>query len=426
MRVREERSSGQAGRIAPIAKVSADPNPVPAGPGLGTTTISWTTGTELLAEVYVSRDDEPEALFARGIVGKQDASWIAAGSTYRFRLVGVGDAEDELAEVTVSREAVPWETVVEGLAVHAEDDERREEFAALLARHVAQFAFPPLYQRYFRLFEQHGVHVTPVHFYSPVPDTRTIGDEIFARASPLDGVDMNENAQLQLVRKVFPRFRDEYEQFSHDPTDRPYDYHFNNPQFGGTDGVTLYCMVRHLKPKLVIEVGSGYSSMVTAAAAQRDKTTRLVCIEPHPSPTLRKGFPGLTKLIAEEVQNVEISFFEQLERDDILFIDTSHVVKTAGEVNYLFLEVLPRIKPGVVVQVHDIFFPLEYPRQWVLDMLRFYNEQYLLQAFLAFNSEFEVLLSSSYLAHKHKEDLKRTFPKAPWWGGASLWMRRRG
>jgi Methyltransferase domain len=399
---------------------------VPPGHGLGTTTISWTTGTELSAEVYVSRNDEPETLFARGRVGKRDASWIAAGSTYRFRLVGVGDAEDELAEVIVSQEAVPWEIVVEGLEVHAGDEERREEFAALLARHVSRFAFPPFYQQHFRIFEQYGVHVTPVHFYSPVPDTRTIGDEIFGQASPLDGIDMNEKGQLLLVREVFPQFRDEYEQFSHDPTDCPYDYYFNNPQFGGTDGVTLYCMVRHLKPRLVVEVGSGYSSMVTAAAARRNKTTQLVCIEPFPPPILREGFPGLTTLIAEEAQNIEVSFFEQLERDDILFIDTSHVVKTGGEVNYLFLDVLPRIKPGVVVQVHDIFFPLEYPRHWVLEMLRFYNEQYLLQAFLAFNSEFEVVLSSSYLAYKHKEELKRTFPNSPWWGGTSLWMRRRG
>jgi len=100
-------------------------------------------------------------------------------------------------------------------------------------------------------------------------------------------------------------------------------------------------------------------------------------------------------------------------------------VKIGGDVNYLFLEVLPRLKPGVIVHVHDIFLPFEYPREWVRDDFRFWAEQYLLQAFLTFNSEFQVLMANNYLNHYYREDLKSAFPSLPSWGGGSFWMRRR-
>jgi hypothetical protein len=100
-------------------------------------------------------------------------------------------------------------------------------------------------------------------------------------------------------------------------------------------------------------------------------------------------------------------------------------VKTGGDVNYLFLEVLPRLHPGVIVHVHDIFLPFEYQRDWIIEESRFWTEQYLLQAFLTFNSEFEVLVANSYLSHCYKEDLQATFPSLPSWGGVSFWMRRK-
>ena len=122
---------------------------------------------------------------------------------------------------------------------------------------------------------------------------------------------------------------------------------------------------------------------------------------------------------------MELEFFKQLQSGDILFIDSSHTVKIGGDVNYLFLEVLPRLNPGVIVHIHDILFPYDYRRDWVMDELRFWGEQYLLQSFLAFNSEFDVLFCNSYLADRYLEDFKATFPKSPWWGGGSFWMRRK-
>jgi predicted O-methyltransferase YrrM len=184
-------------------------------------------------------------------------------------------------------------------------------------------------------------------------------------------------------------------------------------------------MVRHFQPRLVIEVGSGFSSLVLGEAVAKNAGSTLICIEPFPREFLRKGFPGLQSLMEKKVQEIELDFFSKLESGDILFIDSSHTVKIGGDVNYLFLEVLPRLKPGVIVHVHDIFLPFEYRRDWVLDEFRFWTEQYLLQAFLTYNSEFEVLMANNYLNHYHQQDVKAAFPHLSNWGGGSLWMRRR-
>lgn len=132
----------------------------------------------------------------------------------------------------------------------------------------------------------------------------------------------------------------------------------------------------------------------------------------------------MRSLIEKKVEDVDLEFFSGLGSGDILFIDSSHTVKIGGDVNYLFLEVLPRLKPGVIVHVHDILLPFDYRRDWVMEQFRFWTEQYLLQAFLTFNSEFEVLMANSYLSYYHQRDLKATFTSSPWWGGGSFWMRR--
>jgi len=160
-------------------------------------------------------------------------------------------------------------------------------------------------------------------------------------------------------------------------------------------------MVRYFKPRLIIEVGSGFSSLVMGRAAAKNGNAPLVCVEPFPREFLRERFPGLQTLVERNVEQIDLEFFSQLRSGDILFIDTSHTVRIGGDVNYLFLEVLPRLNPGVIVHVHDIFLPFEYRRDWVLDEFRFWTEQYLLQAFLTFNSEFEVLLANYFLTHYH-------------------------
>ena len=194
-------------------------------------------------------------------------------------------------------------------------------------------------------------------------------------------------------------------------------------------------MVRHFQPQLIIEIGSGFSSLLLGEAAAKNNSSALICIEPFPQEFLKQGFPGLHRLIEKKVEDIDLEFFSQLHSGDVLFIDSSHTVKIGGDVNYLFLEVLPRLEPGVIVHIHDIFLPFEYRRDWVKEEFRFWTEQYLLQAFLTFNSEFEVLMANSYLAHGYLEDLKAAFPSleklkttlpnSVRWGGGSFWMRRK-
>jgi hypothetical protein len=246
-----------------------------------------------------------------------------------------------------------------------------------------------------------------------------LSETLWKHPSDLVGIDMKDAMQLDLLRHHFTKFRDEYNNLSVEPPlgqKRP---------FHGVDALVAYCMVRHFHPRLIIEVGSGFSSLALGEAAAKNKNSAMICIDPFPRDFVRNGLPGLQSLITKKVQEIDLEFFSQLQSGDILFIDSSHTVKIGGDVNYLFLEVLPRLKPGVIVHVHDIFLPFEYRRDWVQDEFRFWNEQYLLQAFLAFNSEFEVLLANAYLNHYHQEDLKAAFPNLLSWASGSFWMRRK-
>jgi hypothetical protein len=301
-----------------------------------------------------------------------------------------------------------------------------DRIAPLLAEILPLYMRGPSGGKHFHLWEAHGVHVTPVHFYSPIPDTRALPASLWDRPRHPLGIDFNEAGQLRYLREVFPQYQNEYDLFPTAPTTLPYQFHFNNPAFDGTDALVLYCFVRHFRPQRIVEVGCGYSSRVSAQAALVNGKTELLCIEPYPAPELIHGFPGLTGLIRTPVQEAPLDIFESMRADDILFIDSTHVVKCGSDVNFLFLEVLPRLQPGVVVHVHDIFLPDEFPQGWIKEQHLFWNEQYLLQAFLAFNAEFEVLFSNALMGKRHRADMQKTFPKSqPWWGGSSFWMRRK-
>jgi hypothetical protein len=152
---------------------------------------------------------------------------------------------------------------------------------------------------------------------------------------------------------------------------------------------------------------------------------RFVCIEPYPRQFLVDGVPGISDLVREKVEDVPLEFFDDLSAGDVLFIDSSHVSKAGSDVNYLFFEVLPRLAPGVVVHIHDIFLPDEYPKVWVIDQGRNWNEQYLVRAFLQFNSAWEVLWAAHFMGTRHTAAVQRVFPRYPsLGGGGSLWIRR--
>jgi hypothetical protein len=179
----------------------------------------------------------------------------------------------------------------------------------------------------------------------------------------------------------------------------------------------------------MIEVGCGWSSLVSARVNREclGGAMDFSCIEPYPPDFLSEEVDGITRLIATTVQEVPVERFLELQARDVLFIDTSHAVKTGGDVAYLYHQVIPRLAEGVVIHIHDIFLPWDYPQEWVL-VGRAWNEQYLVQSFLAFNNSFEIVLSVAWMSHFHPEVLASAIPGFPAStpdGGGSFWIRRR-
>ena len=389
--------------------------------------ISWDTNDPAGAEVRVSTGPDDEKLVTQGgKSGQVEIPWITDSTVYEFRLYAASRPNVALDSVKARRE---MESAPAALREIADEARRGKVELAELSRFMA--AVVPIclesteIRDLFQNWEKHGFHVTPVHFYQPIPDTQSLPDTLWERPSQLVGIDMNDAMQLDLLRNHFPRFRERYQHFPTKPTGEQNRFYLGNHLFDGTDALVAYCMVRHFQSRLIIEVGSGFSSLVLGAAAAENDSASIISIEPFPREFLRKGFPGLRSLIEKKVQDIDLNFFSQLESGDILFIDSSHTVKIGGDVNYVFLEVLPRLKPGVIVHVHDIFLPFDYRRDWVMEEFRFWTEQYLLQAFMMFNSEFEVLMANSYLNHYHQEDLKAAFSDLPSWEGGSFWIRRK-
>ena len=400
-------------------KINADPNPLVFGQRC---VISWETNDPAGAEIRVSTGTDDEKLVTQGgPSGHVEIPWIKDSKIYEFRLYVGSNPEVAIDSVKARRDI---ESAPAALREIAEEVKRGNIAISELSRFIA--AVIPFclrsteHRELFLNWEKHGFHVTPVHFYEPIPDTQSLPETLWSEPSELVGIDMNDSMQLDLLRNHFSKFRREYETLVAEPPPGQL------WPFGGTDVLVAYCMVRHFRPRRIIEVGSGFSSLVLGKAAAKNKNSALICIDPFPNELIRKSnsVPALRSLIETKVQDVDMEFFSQLESGDILFIDSSHTVKIGGDVNYLFLEVLPRLKAGVIVHVHDIFFPFEYRRDWMLEEFRFWTEQYLLQAFLIFNSEFEVLMANSYLNHYRPRDLKAAFPNLRRWIGGSFWMRR--
>lgn len=289
-----------------------------------------------------------------------------------------------------------------------------------------------IFRRGFSFFETFGIHVLPVHFYSPIPDSRYLRrtKEKWYRPSKLVGVDMAFERQTRVLQEL-REFNEEYENL-HSSLVSP--RLALGEGYGEIEPLILYAMVRSTKPKLILEIGSGVSTLYGLAALNKNsrsdgKKGRIRCIEPYP-------FKGLTLLASKHeieivrrfAQEIPLEEFAQLDRNDILFIDSSHVAKVGSEVNYLYLEVLPRLKPGVFIHIHDIPFPYPTPEPetWIFREHQFWNEAALVQALLCGNSLFEVTLCTSWLHQLHPEALKsafRSYDPALHFPSA-LWLRR--
>jgi predicted O-methyltransferase YrrM len=240
------------------------------------------------------------------------------------------------------------------------------------------------------------------------------------------GVDWNCDGQREFIRTILARQDRLVFRTDGSPSDGV--YYGNNGQYPPLDAWILEGLLRHLRPAAMIEVGSGFSSLV-AARVNREHLggeMRLTCIEPYPRDFLTRGVDGITTLVTEKVEEVHQSRFAELQAGDVLFIDSSHVVRTGGDVVWLFARILPRLQPGVYVHIHDVFLPGDYPEPWVSDGWG-WNETYLVEAFLQFNSAFRIVLGAQWALQNARADVNLAFPELALCadrGGSSMWLRR--
>ena len=269
-----------------------------------------------------------------------------------------------------------------------------------------------------------GYHIRPVHYYEPLPDFRSITKERINRRREYPALSFNWREQLSLL-EVLATYRAELEDIAKS-------FEFENAFFGGFDAAVYYALIRELKPRRIVEIGGGYSTRIAAKAVEQNRKDKadatLKCIEPYPEPRLDDALNEV-ELIQKEVQAIGLEFFSELQSNDILFIDSSHTVKFGSDVCYLFLEVLPALRAGVWIHVHDIFFPNDYPAEWLMEKRLALNEQYLLEAFLAFNRDFDIRLSNHWLCSDHIEDVRQLWPNVAGRAGnnkaSSLWITSR-
>jgi hypothetical protein len=271
--------------------------------------------------------------------------------------------------------------------------------------------------------------VPPGHFYSPVPSVADIDAHRDRMLGPqpaaLAGIDLRLDEQVSLLDSLKP-FYDE-QPF---PIERSADvrYWFENHSFGYGDALALYCMLRFLEPKRVIEVGSGWSSCVLLDTCERFLAwaPQITMIEPYPEQLRQLLHPGdesRFRLLDQPIQQVALDEFRALGSGDVLFIDSTHVARVGSDVNHEIFEVLPALAPGTYVHYHDIFYPFDYPVDWVEEG-RGWNEAYVLRAFLEYNPEFEIVLFNDLLHQRFPARFQTDFPLWARNPGASLWLRK--
>lgn len=276
--------------------------------------------------------------------------------------------------------------------------------------------------------------VPPGHFYSPYPDLDEVEKReatLYDRTRDPTGIDLREAEQVALFDTLADILEDAppFPAYAAAPGESELRYHFDNPAYSWSDGLILHALLRHIRPRRVVEVGSGYSSAMTLDTAEHflAEDVELVFIEPYPDDLLhsllRPGDKALVTIHEKPVQEVPDEVFQALGAGDVLFIDSTHVVKAGSDVNHLLFEVLPRLAAGTWIHIHDIFFPFEYPLAWLREG-RAWHEGYLLRAFLTGNEAFEIRWFQDFMWHRHREELTTRLPSMTKNSGGNLWIQK--
>jgi len=280
-------------------------------------------------------------------------------------------------------------------------------------------------------YEAHRLYRTPFppgHYSNPYPSLTEISkweERIFTARDTIPGVELRLADQFQLLNRLAEYYKEQPFRDEKDPSTR---YYFLNPMFAYADGIFLYLLLRHFRPARVIEIGSGFSSALMLDVAERFLAPQPQFTFIDPAPTRLEALLSAkdrerVQILARPVQEVPLTLFDQLGKNDILFLDTSHIAKTGSDVTFEMFEILPRLKPGTIVHIHDILHSFEYHREWIYAQ-RGYNEVYFVQAFLMYNDAFRIELFPNDLIRRNPEWFERHMPLCLRNPGGSLWLSK--
>ncbi len=284
-----------------------------------------------------------------------------------------------------------------------------------------------------RDIQKRGFHFQPRDYYSPLNDLDFLAaNRDLWNDRPLPaGIDWDLDKQLALLGGIAHYAYELRDVPFNASTETPISYYWNNNFWRGLDAFVHYALLRHLKPRRVVEIGCGWSSLLLKRAVcsteLRDGIRASVHqIEPYPRPEIMSVLPTHWTREETTLQRATLANVEMLKEGDVLFYDGSHVARVASDVNWFFFEVLPRTAPGVVIHVHDIFWPADYPETWIFERGQTWNEQYVLQAFLMYNRDFELILANAAIVNQHRSELSGMFGVLAdnLGGGGSVWFKR--
>jgi len=255
------------------------------------------------------------------------------------------------------------------------------------------------FRKVFKIAESwFGRHVTRAHFYSPIPTVCELKPSVYSKVNACPGLEFGALGQLGRLAVVFGKYRHEYSPRQ-------------NTGLAQVDAFALYSLIREKKPKLMIEIGCGESTKIALSALKKNEEKgfafKLIAIEPYPKAYLREITGKSFQLIKKKVQDVDLSLFLDA---DILFIDSSHVSRIDSDVNYEILCIVPQLKVGALVHWHDIMIPTEYPRARIESANQFWNESYIVHAFMLHNKSFAIRWAAKYMQLHHPEQLREAFP----------------
>ena len=279
--------------------------------------------------------------------------------------------------------------------------------------------------------QSRGFHFQRRDYYSPLNDLAFLDenrDLWQGRELPL-GIDWDLDAQLAHVRRLAPAIL-ELSDVPQEMPPGPPSYHWRNDFWTAGDALIHYGMLRDVRPKRVVEVGCGWSSLLLAKALARNEAegaSRTVVdqVEPYARKDLLRALPDHWKLHETILQRAPLELFESLGEGDVCFYDGSHVARAGSDVNWFFFEILPRLAPGVIVHLHDVFWPNDYPEEWIFERGQTWNEQYVLQAFLMYNREFEPIIANAAVFLGRPGEMEELFSSLPVIrSGCSIWLRR--